>query len=185
MGGGGGVTGSQKNQAAGQLANISKYGYDTSSNWSQQGLNAANQVTPYYTNMMKQGLPFYNNLTDYASGANAQAFAPQRAALLRQTSQYSNLPSGYRNAMLTNLGAQQARSFDSTMTQNMMANQMAKNMGASGLTGQEQMANQNALGYLGVAGGAAGNILQAQQKPSTLGTIGGALMSAAQIAAMA
>jgi hypothetical protein len=122
-------------------------------------------------------------MTDYGSAMNAAAYAPQRAQIERQTQQYSNLPSGFQQGLLTNLGAQQARSFDSTLMQNAMANQMAKSQGAAGLTGEEQIAGQQALGYGGLGGQANQSIIGGPQKPSTLGTIGGLLIGGANAAA--
>jgi hypothetical protein len=179
MGGGGGVSGGQKNTAAGNLAAT---GTTAGAQQNQQYnvmRGAQTGTTGFYGDEMKSGLPFYRNLTDYGSGTVAQAFAPQRAALLRQTGTYSNLPSGYRDALMTNLGAQQGRAFDSTLTQSMMANQLAKQQGAAGMQGQEQIAGNQALGYGSLGMGANNSLLYGPSRPTTLGTIGGAVQGVA------
>jgi hypothetical protein len=174
--GGGGVSGAQKNQAAGQLSGL---GGTAQTNMGQQyGQMQQNQqqVTPFYQNQMKTGLPFYRSMTDYSGGDVARAFAPARADILRRTSQMTNMPSGYRDALLNNLNAQQGTAFDSQLRQAMMANQMAKEQGAAGLQGQEQIAGGQGLGYGQLGAGANQAILQAPQKPSVWGTLGGLAM---------
>jgi len=171
--GGGGVSGSQKNRAAGQLSGLGGTAQDRMNQQYAQMQGTQGQVTPFYTGRMNNGLPFYRNLTDYNSGAIAQAFAPARADIYRRTGQYTNMPSGYRDALINNLNAQQGRAFDSSLTQAMMANEMAKQQGAAGLMGQEQFAGNQALQYGGLGAGANQAILNAQQKPSVWGTLGG------------
>lgn len=171
--GGGGVTGGQKNAAAGGLATTS--GLSAANQQQQYGkANAAgDQVTAFDTSRMNNGLPFYRNLTDYNAGTVAQAYAPARAQILRNTSQYSNMPSGYRDALINNLNSQQARTFDSTLTQSMMANEMAKQQGAAGLQGQQQIAGNQALGYGSLGSGTNQALLNGPAKPTAWGTIGG------------
>jgi hypothetical protein len=176
--GGSGVSGNQLNTAVGSQANLAKSSAANANAQTTQANADQGAATGYYNNQMNNGLPFYNSLTDYTSGANAQAFAPQRAALLRQTSQYGNMPSGYRDSQMTNLGSQQARSFDSSMVQNMMAQQMAKNQGAAGMQGEQQIAGQQALGYGQLAGNANQSIMGAPRKPGITGAIGGAFTQA-------
>ncbi|HEY1965412.1 MAG TPA: hypothetical protein VGG59_10800 [Acidobacteriaceae bacterium] len=170
---GGGPSGQQKNQAAEGLAGTAS----TSASNQQQQYNqmAANQqaATGFYRNQMQNGLPFYRNLTDYNAGNVAQAFAPQRAQMLRQIGTYSNLPSGYRDALMTNLNAQQGRTFDSSLTQAMMANEMAKQQGAAGMQGQQQLAGNMALGYGNMGAGANQALLQAPQRSGIGGMLGG------------
>jgi hypothetical protein len=133
---------------------------------------------------MTGGLPYYRNLTDYGGGTIAQAFAPARADILRRTSAYgTNMPSGYRDALLTNLGSQQARAFDSNLTQAMMANEMAKQQGAAGVQGQQQIAANQALGYGSQGAQANEAVLQGPKKPSMWGTLGGMVQSGLQTAA--
>lgn len=173
MGGGGGVTGGQVNKAAGNISDINT---NSTGNMGQQYAISRSLQTPatnFYMNRMRNGLPFYRNLTDYNSGTVAQAFAPQRAAILRSTSQMTNLPSGYRQALLSSLGAQQGRAFDSTLTQAMMANEMAKQQGAAGVTGEQQIAGNEALGYGNLGAGTSQAIFGAPRKPTAWGTIGG------------
>lgn len=182
--GGGGVSGSQMNRAAGNLGGIGTTA--TGNMGSQQALanQAGTGATGFYTNQMNQGLPFYRNLTDYAGGNIAQSFAPQYGAVLRQTSQYgTNTPSGYRDALMNNLRGQQATAFDNSLTQAQMANLQAKQQGAAGLMGEQQIAQNAALGYGGLGAGANQAILQAPQKPGLLGTLGGLAIGGANAAA--
>ena len=182
--GGGGVSGGQKNAAAGQLSTLGG-GALGNMNQLQTGANqAGGQATGFFQNEMANGLPQYRAMTDYAGGDIAQSFAPARGAILRQTNQYANMPSGYRDALLNNLNAQQARTYDSSMRQAIMANQMAKQQGAAGLQGEQQIGGNQALGYGQLGAGANQAILQAPQKPSIWGTLGGMALQGAQTAAM-
>jgi hypothetical protein len=180
--GGGGVSGAQKNTAAGNLAGTGTTGVQNQNQQYNLMRGAQTGTTGFYGGEMNNGLPFYRNLTDYGSGTVAQAFAPQRAALLRQTGTYSNLPSGYRDALMTNLGAQQGRAFDSTLTQAMMANQLAKQQGAAGMQGEQQIAGNTALGYGSLGAGANQALLNAPAKPTPWGTLGGLAMQGMQTA---
>ena len=58
----------------------------------------------------------------------------------------------------------------------MMANEMAKQQGAAGLQGQEQIAGNQALQYGGLGAQANQALLGAPQKPSVWGTLGGLAM---------
>lgn len=176
--GGGGVSAGQLNNAVSGQSNLANNANSQMTQQQQQQNSDQTKATGYYSNQMQNGLPFYNSLTDYSAGANAQAYAPARAQMLRQTSQYGNMPSGYRDSLTSNLGAQQANSFDASMTQNMMAQQMAKNQGAAGMQGQQQIAGQQALGYGGMQGNANQSIISGPQKPTTAGILGGLAQSA-------
>jgi hypothetical protein len=178
--GGGGVSAGQLNNAVAGQANLAGNANTQMTQQQQQQNSDQGAATGFFKNQMTNGLPFYNSLTDYGAGANAQAFAPQRAQMLRQTSQYGNMPSGYRDSVTANLGAQQATAFDSTLTQNMMAQQMAKNQGAAGMQGQQQIAGQQALGYGGMQGTANQSVISGPQKPTTAGVLGGLAQSALQ-----
>jgi hypothetical protein len=148
-------------------------------------LRQQQQLNPFYQGRMMNGLPFYRNLTDYNAGNIAQAFAPARADIFRRTSQYTNMPSGYRDMLINNLNAQQGRAFDSSLTQAMMMNEMAKQQGAAGLQGQEQIAGNQGLQYAGLGAQANQSLLGAPQKPTTAGTIGGMTMQVAKTLPMA
>lgn len=179
--GGGGVSGAQKNAAAGQLSGIGSTAAGNMGTQQQAATAAAQPATAFYANQMRTGLPFYRNLTDYSGGNIARAYAPQYGAVMRSTSGYgTNTPSGYRDALMNNLRGQQAGAFDQQLTQAQMANQMAKQQGAAGLTGEQQIAQNAALGYGGLGAGANQAILQAPQKPSIWGTLAGAGLGAAQ-----
>jgi hypothetical protein len=176
--GGGGVSAGQLNTAVGSQAGLAKTSNQNMTAQANQQTTDQGAATDFYGDQMKNGLPFYNSLTDYGAGANAQAFAPQRAQMLRQTSQYGNMPSGYRDSLTANLGAQQATAFDSTLTQNMMAQQMAKNQGAAGTQGEQQIAGQQALGYGGMQGNANNSVIGGPQKPTIASVAGGLTQSA-------
>jgi hypothetical protein len=181
----GGVTGTQKNLAAGQLSQTATDASRDSADQSAIANNQGTQLSSFYGNRMNNGLPFYRSLTDYGGGNIAQAFAPVRGDIMRRTSQYgTNMPSGYRDALLTNLGAQQGRAFDSTLTDAMMANEQAKQFGASGISGQQQLAANRALAYKNLGANADQSIISAQQKPSTWGTIAGGVQQGLKAATM-
>lgn len=182
--GGGGVSGGQKNAAAGGLAGTAGTAQQNQQQLQAGANQAGGQATGFYGNEMVNGLPQYRAMTDYAGGDIAQSFAPARGQILRQTNQYANQPSGYRDALLNNLNASQARAYDSSMRQAIMANQMAKQQGAAGLTGEQQIGQNAALGYGQLGAGANQAILNAPQKPSVWGTLGGLALQGAQTAAM-
>lgn len=172
--GGGGATNKQVNTAVGGQTNLAQTGLANQQQQYQQGRADQTRTTGFFGNEMQNGMPYYRNMTDYAGGNTAQAFAPARGQLLRSTSQYQNLPSGYRDALMTNLNAQQGRAFDSQLMQAQIAQQQAKQQGAAGLTGEEQIAASQALGYGSQAGNANQSILNAPRKPTVAGTLGGA-----------
>jgi hypothetical protein len=150
----------------------------------RQMLGAQGQVSPFYSNLMQNGLPFYRQMTDYNQGNIAQAYAPARAAALRSMSTQSNLPSGYRQAVMNSLNSQQARDFDSSLNQAMMANQMAKMQGAAGLQGQQQLAGNQAMGWAGLEEQPNEAFIGAPQRP-TGGQIAGGIAQAGLTAASA
>lgn len=172
--GGAGVTNKQLNTAVGGQAGLAQTGQQNMQQ--QQGASnaAGTQATGYYSNLAANGLPNYRQMTDYNAGNIARSFAPQRAAAYRQTAQSTNLPSGYRNALLQRINEGQGQAFDQTLTQAQIANQQAKAQGAAGLTGEQQIAANEALGYGSLAGGANQSLLYGPRKPGVLGAIGGA-----------
>ena len=131
-----------------------------------------NKVNPFYTNLMQNGSPYTNIALDQQGGLNAQAFAPARAQLYRQTGSNPGLPNGFQQQALTDLSAQQARSYDQGL-QGVLGNNLAiQQSGASGLLGQAQIANP--VGY--ASGALQGNqsIMQAPlQRPGLGGLLGG------------
>jgi hypothetical protein len=171
--GGGGVSSGQRNAAVSGLADTSGTANKTMAGQIPQMQADQTQATNFFGGQMNNGLPFYRNLTDYGSGTVAQAFAPQRAAFLRSASTSPYMPSGYRDAVLNDLGASQARAFDSTLTQAMMANQLAKQQGAQGVQGEQQIAGNEALGFGSLGTGANSTILGGPGRPSVGGVLGG------------
>jgi hypothetical protein len=178
---GGGPTQQQKEAATSQAA-LSGTENAAMKQAMDQQQQARSLAMPFYQSRLSGGLPFFNALTDYNSAQNAQAYAPARAAIYRQTSQYNNLPSGYRDSLLNNLNAAQGRSFDSGLTQNLMLNETTKNNAAAGITGQQQLSNP--LGWAGAQGTANNSIMNAPlQGPNVLGILGG--VAGAGLGAMA
>jgi hypothetical protein len=186
--GGGGVNAGQLNQSIANLLGIGGTGVNNMNQQYNQMQLAQGKVTPYYSNLMTQGNPFYRNQTDYNAGNIAQAFAPQRAAILRSTSQMTNQPSGYREGLINNLNAAQGRAFDQSLNQAQMAQFLAKQQGAAGLQGQQQLAGNQALGYGSLGAGANQAVMGGPQSGSVPGMIGGALLggmrTGAQLAAV-
>ena len=145
-----------------------------------QKFNAlGSQVTPFYSSEMANGLPFYGNLTDAASGTNAQAFAPAKASFLRSEATQGALPSGSRAAGMNDINEAQAQSFGNQLIGNQMAQYQAKQAGAAGLTGQQQINNPAAFyGGSTQAGQAGMQPLQPAYNP-WMGVLGGAAQGAA------
>jgi hypothetical protein len=135
---GGGPSREQKDAAAAQ-ANLSNEQAQTGREMLGFWKDQYNKITPFATERMNNGLPFYNSLTDFSTGTNAQAFAPEMAALNRTLSNYGSLPSGFATQTRTDLQAKRARGFDSALTQNLMANEQAKTNAAGMLVGQQQL----------------------------------------------
>lgn len=133
------------------------------------------KITPFATNRLNNGLPFYGDLTDYAGGTSAKAWAPAKAAALRSldsTSSFYGTPSGYRNATLGDIDASRARDFDSSLTDTMLQNEQSKQQAAGLLTGQAQLVNPQSWYGTGMQGNQ--SILQAPlQSPGLGGLIGG------------
>lgn len=127
------------------------------------------QTTPFWENQLKNGLPFFNQLTDYGKGTTAQSFAPAWGQLNRNMQGYgSTLPSGMREQAQTNLSADEGQAFDQNMTQNLMANQQAKESAAASL---------NPFQPAQIASGTAGSVLSAPPvNPGGVGNfLGGAV----------
>lgn len=175
---GGGPSDQQKQAQAQTLQNSQQEGQLATT--AGQKFNAlGGQVTPFYSNEMQNGLPFYSNLTDAASGTNAQAYAPAKAAFLRSQATMGALPSGSKAGGMNDINEAQAHSFDQNLIGNQMAQWQAKQAGAAGLTGQQQINNPAAFyGGSSQAGQATMQPLQAQPNP-WLGMLGGAVSGAA------
>lgn len=176
---GGGPSSTQKQAQQQQLSNAKQEG--ALADESAGKFNALyGQTQPFYTQEMQNGLPFYNNLTDFASGTTAQAYAPAKAAYLRQESTMGALPSGSKAAGMNDINESQAKTFDSNLVNNMFAQQQAKQAGASGLSGLMQTVNPAAFygGSTSAAGGAT-QPLQAAQNP-WMGVLSGAVQGAAK-----
>src|SRR6185437_2809101 len=133
------------------------------------------KITPFATSRLNNGLPFYGDLTDYAGGTSAKAYAPAKASLLRSLdsgSSFYGTPSGYKTQALTDLNTARAHDFDSSLVGAMTENEQAKENAAQLLTGQAQL--QNPLGWYNTAMNGNQSILQAPlQSPGLSGLIGG------------
>lgn len=175
---GGGPSSTQQAAAGQQLSNAQQEG--TLANQSAGKFNSLyGQTQPFYSNEMTNGLPFYNALTDFTGGTTAQAYAPAKAAFLRQSSTMGALPSGSKAAGMNDINDQEAHAFDSGLTSNMMANFQAKQSGAAGLSGLMQTVNPAA--FYGGSSAAAGSAMQPLQPAYNpwMGVLGGAATGAA------
>lgn len=172
---GGGVDPGAASQAGKNLLGIATTS-DAAQQQQQQNADIARQqAMNFWQNRLQTGLPFYRTMTDYSSGNIARAFAPQYGAINRATSLYgTNTPSGYRDAVTNNLRAQQGTAFDSSLTQAMMANEMAKQQAAAGMQGEQQIGQNAALAYGNLGAGANQAVLQAPQRGGILSALGGA-----------
>lgn len=170
--GSGGPSSEQRQAAAAQASLSNELGSAFKQNEAFKEAQQA-KVNPFYTQMMNQGLPYFSSLMDASSGLNAQAFAPARAQLERQLGQSANaLPSGFAMGARNDLAANQARSYDQQLQQNLGAQFQARQQGASGLLGQAQIANPTS--YSGQAVGANQSIMQAPlASPGLGGLLGG------------
>ncbi len=175
---GGGPSSTQKAAQQQQLSNAQQEGQ--LANQSGGKFNALyGQTQPFYTSEMTNGLPFYNNLTDFTSGTTAQAYAPAKAAFLRQSSTMGALPSGSKAAGMNDINEAQAKTFDSNLVNNMFAQQQAKQQGAAGLAGLMQTVNPAAFyGGSSSAAQSASQPLQPAFNP-WMGVLGGAVQGAA------
>ena len=174
---GGGPSNTQKQAQQQQLQNAQQEG--ALANQSAGKFNTfTGEVAPFYQMEQKNGLPFYNNLNDFASGTSARAYAPVRADFLRRTASMGSLPSGSKAAGINDINEAQARDFDSTLIQNMMANFATKQAGAAGTTGLAQIVNPAAF-YGGSTQAATGATqpLQPAFNP-WMGVLGGAVQGA-------
>jgi hypothetical protein len=159
----------QNSQQEGQLANQSAQKFNT----------LGDSVSPFYASEMKNGLPFFGNLTDFSSGTAAQAYAPAKAAFLRQQSTLGALPSGSKAAGLNDINEAEGKTFDSSLMNNLFANWQAKQQGAQGTAGLMQAYNPAAFyGGSTSAGSSASQPLQPQYNP-WMGVLGGAVQGAA------
>lgn len=170
---GGGPSSEQKAAAASQ-ANLTNQEGAAAGRQEQFAENQQNKVNPFYSSMMQNGLPYMNQMTDAASGTNARAFAPARQALMQRLGTQQGLPSGFKEQAMTDLDTQQAQGFDQQLQSALAQNFQAKQAGAAGLVGQQQVANPT--GYFGGAMQGNQSIMQAPlQSPGLGGLLGGAL----------
>lgn len=138
----GGGPSQQQQQAATAQTNLDNQLSNTFGQQFQFQQAQQNKANPFYTQMMNRGLPYDAALTDQAAGLNAQAFQPAKAGLEQQLGTQANqLPNGFATQARSDLAAQQARSYDQGMQQNLGQNFAARQAGASGLLGQAQIAN--------------------------------------------
>lgn len=148
-----------------QMANV--FGKQEAFSEAQQ-----NKVNPFFTNMMNNGLPYFSAMTDAQSGLNARAFAPAKAQLEKQLGTSMGLPNGFATQARTDLASNQARSYDQQLLAALQAQQQAKQQGAAGLLGQQQIANP--LGYGSAALQGNQSIMQAPlASPGIGGLLGG------------
>jgi hypothetical protein len=168
----GGGPSAEQRQAAAATASNTNAETQIAQEYNQRQTDAYNKIKPYATSRLKNGLPFYNQLTDYAGGTAAKAYAPVRAATLRSLAYGGDLPSGFKSAALRDIDMAQANQFDSGLQNAMFENEAAKNNAAALLTGQQEL--NNPINAYSAANQGNQSIMQAPlQSPSLAGLIGG------------
>lgn len=168
----GGGPSSEQKQAAASQANLTNQMAGVANRQQDFFEKQQNAVNPFYQSRMQNGLPYFNQLTDASSGLVARSFAPARQQLLQRLGTQQGLPSGFRQQALTDLDTSQARAFDDQLLQGQQMQEQAKQGGAAGLMGQQQLSNP--LGYYGGAQGGNQSIMQAPlQRPGLGGLLGG------------
>jgi hypothetical protein len=179
----GGGPSSEQKQAAASQANLTNQLGATAATEQAFKEKQQNAVNPFYSNLMTNGPDYTNQALDFASGTNARAYAPARAALLKRLGPASGLP-GYRDQALSDFENSRAQGYDSNLMSIQADRQAAKERGAAGLIGQAQVANP--LGYY--SAGLSGNqsIMQAPlQKPGFAGILGSLIGAGATLGAKA
>ena len=170
---GGGPSQQQKDAATAQ-ANLANQEGAAAGRQEQFAENQQNKVNPFYTSRMQNGNPYFNQFTDATSGLTARSFAPARQALMAQLGTQQGLPSGFRTQAMTDLNTQQAQAFDQNLLGGLQSQEQAKQAGAAGLVGQQQVANPT--GYFGGAMQGNQSIMQAPlQSPGLGGMLGGVI----------
>lgn len=177
---GGGPSPAQ-NAAAASSANLSNQEGAAMQTGENRATAAYNQINPYATSRLNNGLPFYAGMQDYAGGPSATAYAPAKAAVMRRYgSMGSAAPSGSEQQNLTNVDASRANAFDSSLVNNQMLNETAKNNAAAMITGQQQLANP--LGWAGAQSGTNSSIMNAPLATQGLSGLYGGLAGGAMSA---
>lgn len=172
---GGGPSKEQKAAATAQ-ANLANTSAANATQAQQQVQDQYKKIDPFATNRMNNGLSYNNALTDFASGQNAQAYAPAGAALNRSLTNYGSLPSGFATQAHSDFNANRARGFDASLTQNLAANDLAKTNAAGMLVGQQQIAAPQ--GWTQAASQGNNSVMNAPlATPGAMGAIGGLMGS--------
>jgi hypothetical protein len=139
------------------------------------------KTAPFYTDMMEHGPSYYDAATDYASGVNAKAYAPARAALIQRLGASTGLPSGSRDQALTDFDEQRAQGYDGSLMGLLRDRQATQERGAAGLMGEAQVADPTGL----YSGAASGNqvVMSTPRSPGFAGTLGALLGAGSQVGA--
>lgn len=131
-----------------------------------------NKTTPFYTDLMKNGPAYTDQALDFSGGTNAQAFAPEKANLMRRLGDSTGLPSGSREQSISDFENRRALGYDNSLMSIRADQQAAKERGAAGLMGEAQQANP--LGYYQGAMGGNSSIMNANlRRPGIGGVLGG------------
>jgi hypothetical protein len=139
------------------------------------------QVKPFAFSRLNGGLPFSNALLDGKAGIIARSFAPAKARLNQRFASQPDSPSGFREASMRSLDAEQARAFDDSLVNALMMDENARAEAARLITGQQQIANSVPYYTASIAGN--NSIMQAPlQSPGLTGIIGGAVQGTGQAA---
>lgn len=176
---GGGPDQAQKNQEQAQ-ANLANQEGAAAGRAEKFSEDQQAKVNPFYSDMMAHGPSYYDTATDYASGVNAKAYAPAKAALLQRLGTSTGLPSGSRDQALTDFDEQRAQGYDGSLMGLLQDRQATQERGASGLIGQAQVANPTGL----YSGAASGNqvVMNTPRAPGFSGTLGALIGAAGNVA---
>lgn len=176
----GGGPSSQQTDAATQQAQLSAQEAATAQTDSARQTDAYNSIKPFATNLMTNGMPSYGDMTDWAGGNSATAYAPARGALSRQLSSIGSLPSGFKTAANADLNEAEGQNYDQGL-QTAQQNQLnAKLQGANIINGLQTTYNPVAADT--ASGSANSSIMNAPlQTPGISGVIGGLIGAGGQI----
>jgi hypothetical protein len=180
---GGGPSAAQTAAASSQAANEATEAQTAATDSARQ-TTAYNAISPFATNLMTNGMPSYGDMTDWAGGNSATAYAQARGALNRQLSSIGSLPSGFKTAQNADLNENEAQNFDQGL-QTAQNNQLAAKMqGANIINGLQTTYNPVAADT--AANTANSSIMNAPlQTPSAMGVLGGLIGAGAQLGSAA
>lgn len=108
---------------------------------------------PFYSNLLENGLPYFGAESDYSSSGIGKQFNAAKARLDSSLAgSGSNLPSGYKDQLESDLSTNFGEAFDQNMQQLLQQQTAAKMAGEQGLS---------PLGFASTAAGANSGLLNA------------------------